>query len=150
MADNRALAQRKADLLALLRSNGDAWLATASAGGRPHLIAVATWWDGDQLTIATLTGSRSGRNLAATRIARLAFGTQADAVLVDVAVFATEPAGDGSSRWATDFAAAAGWNPGDEPGEWTLFRLRPLRVHAYRGYGETEGRTVMRDSAWLV
>jgi Pyridoxamine 5'-phosphate oxidase len=150
MAGNRGLTQRKVDVQALLRSNGDAWLATASAGGRPHLIAVSTWWDGDLVTIATLTGSRTGRNLAAARTARLAFGIQADAVLVDVEVSATGPAGDGSSGWATDFAEAAGWNPGEEPGEWTLFRLRPLRIHAYRGYGETEGRTVMRDSAWLV
>jgi hypothetical protein len=33
MAGNRGLTQRKADVLALLGSNGDAWLATASAGG---------------------------------------------------------------------------------------------------------------------
>jgi hypothetical protein len=29
------------------------------------------------------------------------------------------------------------------------FRLRPVRVQAYRGYDELEGRDVMRDGDWL-
>jgi hypothetical protein len=31
-----------------------------------------------------------------------------------------------------------------------FFRLRPTRIQAYRGYGELEGRDVMRGGRWVA
>ena len=46
------------------------------------------------------------------------------------------------------FVGAMGWDPADE-GDWDYFLLRPVRVQAYRGYGERAGSTIMRDGRWL-
>jgi hypothetical protein len=39
---------------------------------RPYLFAVSTWWDGREVTIATIGSSRTARNLDETRLGRLA------------------------------------------------------------------------------
>lgn len=148
MSDLRPGPARAADARSTLASNPDGWLATASADGRPHLIAVSTWWTGKDIVIATLAKSRTAHNLAATREARLALGPTDDVVMLDLAVDADEdvdPAGGGLTG---DFARAVGWSPAEEPGAWRLFRLRPARIQAFRGYGEQQGRDVMRDGAW--
>jgi hypothetical protein len=68
-----------------------------------------------------------------------------DATLLDdVAVDDADP------ELAAGFVAAAGWDPGEEGTDWRFFRLRPVRVQAYRGYGEMSGRDVMRSSQWLT
>src|SRR5690349_19876473 len=74
MSEGRTTQQRKADVLAALARNGDLWLATASADGQPHLIAASAWWDGSQLTVATTAGSRTARNLEASKSARIGVG----------------------------------------------------------------------------
>jgi hypothetical protein len=45
---------------------------------------------------------------------------------------------------------AVGWDPRQIGEDSPVFRLRPVRVQAYRGYDELEGRDVMRDGDWLV
>ena len=80
---------------------------------------------------------------------RLAFGSSSDVVMVDARVADSEPAGDGASELAQGFAAACGWNPGEEKGDWSFFRLQPRRIQAYRGYEETAGRDVMLRGDWL-
>ena len=47
------------------------------------------------------------------------------------------------------FTAAAHWNPAEQPGSWRFYHLRPTRIQAYLGYGEVEGKEVMREGRWL-
>lgn len=149
MSDLRPGPARAADARTTLSGNPDGWLATASSDGQPHLIAVSTWWTGEAVVIATLAKSRTARNLAATGSARLALGATDDVVMLDLELAGDEdvdPAGGGLTG---DFARAVGWSPAEEPGAWHLYRLRPARIQAFRGYGEQQGRDVLRDGAWL-
>jgi len=149
MSELRSTEQRKSDVLAFLAQNRDLWLATASPSGRPHMIPVSSWWDGSQVVIATIAGSRTARNLDATGLGRLALGSPDDVIMIDVRVSDTVPVHKADPKLAAGFAAAAGWNPVQEAGNWRFFRLTPLEVQAYRGYGELQGRQVMHDSHWL-
>ncbi len=150
MSEQRSTGQRTADVLAVLGRNGDAWLATASPAGRPHLIAASAWWDGELVVIATTSTSRTARNLDETKLGRLSFGSPDDAILVDVGLVDSQPAGDPEAALNRGFAAAVGWDPAGEDGDWRLFRLRPARIQAYRGYGDQRDREVMRDGRWLA
>ena len=148
-SSGRSTDDRKRDVLAVLERNGDAFFATASRDAKPHLIVVATWWNGSEIVLATMTSTRTARNLTEGATARLAYGPSNDVVMVDAHVAASEPAGDGSSELARGFAAACGWNPGEESGDWTFYRLEPRKIQAYRGYEETAGRDVMLRGEWL-
>jgi len=150
LGDLRGVEQRKADVLTAMDNNHDVWLATADAGGRPHLIAVSCWWDGSRLTIATAAGSRSARNLLSTGLARLAIGDPDDVIVVDATADDRVGVGGADSALADGFASAVGWDPRLIGEDWAFFRLRPVRLQAYRGYDELEGRDVMRDGEWLV
>jgi hypothetical protein len=149
MSELRSREQRKADALAALARNGDAWLSTASQEGRPHLIAVSSWWDGKNIVIATTGGSRTARNLAATGLGRLAIGSPADAFMVDVRADQGLPV-EADPDLAAGFASGVGWNPAEVGPGWKFFRLQPVRIQAYRGYEELSGRDVMSDSRWLA
>jgi hypothetical protein len=150
MSQPRSTEQRKADVMSALAQNADLWLATTSRGGRPHLIAVSSWWDGSQIVIATIVGSRTARNLAATGLARLALGSPADVVVIDGKVTSSTHVQHADRQFAAGYQEATGWNPADEGGDWVFYRLQPVDIQAYRGYGELEGRDVMRDSHWLA
>ena len=150
MSELRSVVQRKADVLAALRQNRDLWLATAGRDGRPHLIAVSSWWDGSEIVIATTAGSRTARNLDATGLGRLALGSPDDVVVIDVRVGGSVSVQHADVRLAAGFPDAVGWTPADEGESWMFYRLSPVHVQAYRGYGELEGRHVMRDSRWLA
>jgi len=65
MGDLRSVEARKADVLGVLEGQRDLWLATGDRSGRPHLIAVSAWWDGNDLVVATTAKSRTAANLAA-------------------------------------------------------------------------------------
>jgi Pyridoxamine 5'-phosphate oxidase len=146
----RSASQRKADVIEALERNSDLWLATAGASGGAHLIAVSAWWDGASIVIATTGGSRTARNLEATRSGRLAIGSPADAIMVDVRLEDSVPVAEADSELATGFATGVGWNPAEAGSGWKFFRLRPVRIQSYRGYDELAGRDVMRDSRWLA
>lgn len=148
MNEARTTTQRQQDTLAVLARNGDGWLATASAGGEAHLIAVSACWTGDAVLIATRADSRTADNLGTAGAARLALGAPDDAVLLDLGVADRRPAGADCGDLGAAFTAAMGWDPADE-GAWDYFVLRPTRIQAYRGYGERPGATIMRDGRWL-
>jgi hypothetical protein len=149
MSETRSTGQRTSDVLAALEQNRDAWLATASPTGQPHLIAVSSWWDGEQVVIATVGSSRTARNLDAGGRARLALGSPEDVIMIDVKVSSSAPVDGADPELVAGFTAAAGWNPAEEGSNWRFFRLRPVQAQAYRGYGELEGREVMRGGRWL-
>jgi hypothetical protein len=101
------------------------------------------------VTIATIETSRTARNLDATGLGRLALGSPDDVIMIDTRVSGSVPAKEADEDLAAGFAAAVGWNPVHEEGSWRFFHLLPVRIQAYRGYGELPGREVMRDSRWL-
>ena len=140
---------RKKDVLAALGQNRDAWLATASPKGRPHVIATATWWNGSELVVTTRGASQTARNMAVSPHVRLALGAPDDAVLIDADVVETA-AVERAPELATGFAAAAGWDPREVGEGWMFYRLKPVRIQAFRGYEEIGNRDVMSGSRWLV
>jgi len=149
MSSLRTVAERQADVQSALGRHKDLWLASADRAGRPHLIAVSAWWDGGHLVIATSGSSRTARNLTDNPTARLALGSPEDVIVIDADVEAPDAAED-SVELATGFAEAVGWDPREVGPGWVFFRLAPVRIQAYRGYDELEGRDVMRDSHWLA
>ncbi len=149
MSELRSLEDRRSDVLDALARNRDMWLATAGPPGTPHLIAVSSWWDGAHVVIATTGASRTARNLAATGLGRLALGSPDDVIVVDVGVADSVAVAEADPQLRAGFAAAAGWDPGEVGPDWRFFRLSPVRVQAYRGYGELRGREIMRDGRWL-
>ena len=148
MTELRSTAQRKTDVLAMLERNDHAWLATAAASV-PHVIVTQVIWDGESIVIATRQSSRTARNLDEGQTARLAFGNSDDAVIVDVELAVSLPAGDAGDA-GTTFKRAAGWDPAEEGPDWRYFVLHPVRIQAYRGYGEITGRDVMKGGRWLA
>lgn len=150
MDTDRSPAQRRLDTVAVLERQGDAWLATAGNAGDAHLIAVSAAWDGTELVIATRAGSPTARNLREAGRARVAIGDPADVVMLDVTVAGSVPATADAGPIATAFRDAVGWDPAEEGDDWHYFRLRPVRIQAYRGYGEPGSRDVMRDGDWLA
>lgn len=149
MSKLRTTAQRKADVVAALEQNPRGWLATANRSGRPHIIALSSWWDGRRLVIATVGTSRTARNLDATQVGRLAVGSPDDVIMIDADVSDSVLVADADSELRAGFAAAVGWDPAEEGADWRFFRLQPSGVQAYRGYGELQGRQVMRNGQWL-
>ena len=74
----------------------------------------------------------------------------ADVVMVDVRLEDSVPVAEAAAELSAGFESAAGWNPAEEGPGWRFFRLRPVQIQAYRGYGERRGRAVMRDARWLA
>ena len=149
MSELRTVEARKADVLVALERQGDLWLATAGAAGRPHLIAVSGWWDGTDLVVATTATSRTASNLAGGPNVRLAAGAPNDVIMIDARVVESVAANQ-APEVADGFAIAVGWDPRAVGEGWAFYRLRPTRIQAYRGYDELEGRDVMRNSRWLA
>jgi hypothetical protein len=145
----RDVATRKADVMEALGGQTDLWIASADLAGRPHLIAVSAWWDGAEVVIATTATSRTAKNLGANPVVRLAHGSPADAIVIDARLVEVRPAHEAPDL-ARGFAGAVGWDPREVGPGWTFYRLKPVRIQAYRGYDELEGRDVMRGSEWLA
>lgn len=144
----RDTATRKKDVEKVLQEQGHYWLATADAGGRPHVIGVSALWNGSELVVTTLGTSRTARNMAMSSEVVLAHGDPGDAVVIRAAVIDSAGVED-SADLASDWKAAMGWDP-REMGGWMFFRLRPTRIQAFRGYDEIQGRDVMVRSRWLA
>jgi hypothetical protein len=149
MADLRSVEARKADVLVALEGQRDLWLATADTSGKPHLIAASAWWDGTDLVVATRADSRTAANLVVGSEVRLAAGSPADVIMIDATVVEVLPASE-APEVADGFTIAVGWDPRAVGEGWAFYRLRPVRIQAYRGYDELEGRLVMRNSRWLA
>lgn len=142
--------QRIEETLELLRTEVDAWVATAGAAGEPNLAPLSFYWDGIAMIVTTPRSSRTGRNLAGTGRARAAIGqTRGQVVVVDARVDEL-PVGrdveleDAYVR-ATEFDPRP-WNAG-----YTFFRLVPERIQAWRGDDaeELRDKDLMRDGVFL-
>lgn len=148
-AEPRPRARRRRDTEHRLRHDVDVWVASASPDGAPYLVPLSFDWDGEALLAATPADSPTGRNLAATRTARLALGGTRDVCMIDGDVEVVEPAALPRER-ADLFAERTGFDPRtlDAPYRW--FRITPRRIQAWREVNEIPGRDLMRDGRWLV
>jgi len=147
-APPRSRARRRRDSEHRLASDVDVWVATASPDGMPHLVPLSFDWDGDTLLLAT-TDSPTARNLAATRVVRLALGPTRDVTVIDGDVEVIEI--DAMPRERGDrFAASAGFDPRALTTPYRWFRVTPRRVQAWREEDELVGRELMRDGRWLA
>ena len=144
----RTPSRRKQDVLHRLEHDVDAWIATAD-GGAPYLVPLSFLWDGETLLISTPAASPTGRNLQATGRARVGVGATRDVVMIDGTVRAL---GEGEPPEAVGdaFAAKTGFDPRQLATPYRWFRIRPLRLQAWREANELAGRDLMRDGRWLV
>lgn len=145
----RAPGQRKREALERLARDGDAWVATADAGGEPCLVPLAFWWDGEAVWLATRENNPTGRNLCSSGRVRLSFGHTRDVVLVHgTARMLTRqelPAEVGDA-----FAAKDGWDPREDHPSYVFFRVAPRTLQAWGTRAEMKGRTLMRNGEWVV
>ena len=145
----RPLAERRKAAMERLHSNGSLWLATASDGRGPHLIALAYSWDGSRLTTATFEGSRTVKNIRAQPKVRAAIGTTDDVLMIDATatIVAVADIAD-IAEVAKRYVLASGNGPQSEPG-FVYIQLVPERIQLWKGAAEFKGRTVMRAGVWL-
>jgi hypothetical protein len=145
----RSRAERRRDTERRLAHDVDLWVASASPDGVPYLVPLSFDWDGEALLIATPTNSPTGRNLAATRTARLGLGVTRDVTMIDGEVEVLEM--DDLPRELGDrFAARSGFDPRELATPYRWFRILPRRMQAWREVDELQDRTLMRDGRWLA
>ena len=148
-ADPRSRAQRRRDTEHRLTHDVDVWVASASADGAPYLVPLSFDWDDEALLVATPTNSPTGRNLAATRTARLGLGHTRDVSMIDGGVAVLE-IDELSPDRGDRFAARAGFDPRDLTTPYRWFRISPRRIQAWREVDELTDRELMRDGRWIV
>ena len=149
MPTPRSRAQRRRDTEHRLTHDIDVWVASASADAAPYLVPLSFEWDGEALLLATPTASPTGRNLAATRTARLGLGGTRDATMIEGDVEVIE-IGALSRERGDRFAAHAGFDPRALATPYSWFRITPRRIQAWREVNELADRELMRDGHWLV
>ena len=144
MEEPRNAQQRKSDTFARLAADRDAWIATAAAGNG-YLVPLSFLWDGAGLIISTPRSSVTARNLSQGGRVRVGIGDLRDVTMVDGTAELVEDEGVKDA-----FAAKHNWDPREEAGDYTYFRIVPDRVQAWREANELPGRTLMRDGKWLA
>jgi len=146
----RTAQRRKADTLRRLKSDTDAWVATADPrAGSPYLVPLSFLWDGATVLISTPAASPTGRNLRATGRVRLGIGPTRDLVLIEGTVQTETAATEIPAEAGDAFAAKTGFDPRELTG-YLYFRIRPQRIQAWREANELAGRELMRDGQWTI
>lgn len=110
---------------------------------RPHPV---TDLPGNGLRVVA---AATGRNLAASRTARLGLGPTRDVVMIEgeVEVFGL----DALPRERVDlFVERADFDPRPLAAPYCWFRVTPRRIQAWREENELNGRELMRDGHWLA
>jgi hypothetical protein len=112
-------------------------------------VPLSSDWDGEALLVATPTASPTGRNLAATRAARLALGDTRDVAMIDgqVNVVAIDALAE---QHAERFAQRSGFDPRALATPYRWFCISPRRIQAWREANELAGRDLMDDGRWLT
>ena len=148
-APPRPRSQRRRDTERRLTHDVDLWVASASADGVPHLVPLSFDWDGTAILLSTPRDSPTGRNLAASRTARLGLGETRDVTLIEggVEVLAMDALpGETGDR----FAARTGFDPRELKTPYCWFRITPRRILAWREVDELAERELMRDGRWTI
>ena len=148
-AQPRSRAERRRDTEHRLGHDVDLWVSSASPEGAPHLVPLSFDWDGEALLLATPADSPTGRNLAATRTARLGLGPTRDVVMIEGVVEVLDMAALPQER-GDRFAQRTGFDPRTLTTAYRWFRVTPRRVQAWREENELNGRELMRDGHWLT
>jgi hypothetical protein len=138
--------QRRRDALHRLSHDEDAWVATAGDAG-PYLVPLSFIWDGGTLLFGTLASSPTVLNLRANGRLRLAVGPTRDLVMIEGTAEVLSTSAISSDTG--DAFARLGFDPRSLSG-YVYFRVRPLRVQAWREANEIKGRDLMRDGDWIV
>jgi hypothetical protein len=153
----RTSRERKADALAKLQArHAETWVASASSAGVPHLVPLSLAWDGEQVILSVDRQSVTAQNIIASGRTRLALGETSDVVIIDARLAAAVNLEDAHPSLAQVFADQADWDPrlsDDLPASHTgyvFLCLQPERVLVWRHASEHPGRTVMRESRWVV
>ena len=142
--------QRVHDTRRRLGRDVDVWVASADPDtGTPYLVPLSFLWEDEVLWLATAAAAPTARNLQATGRLRLGFGHTRDVTLVEGHAEAI-PAAQIGADLGDRFAAATGFDPRAESGEYLYFRVTPDRIQAWREVDEIAGRTLMRDGRWLA
>jgi hypothetical protein len=124
-------------------------VATADGtSGMPYLVPLSFLWNGSCLLFSTPAASPTGRNLAASRRARVGIGPTRDVVMVEGTVEPVTPE-ELPEQDAELFAAKTGFDPRELATPYLYFRVHPQRVQAWREADELEGRDLMREGRWL-
>ncbi len=147
--DPRHRAERRRDTEHRLTRDVDLWVASASADGVPYLVPLSFDWDGEALLVSTPADSPTGRNLAATRIARLGLGHPRDVSMIEGEVEVLE-IGALPREQADRFAARTGFDPRASAVTYRWFRIKPRRIQAWREENELRGRELMSEGRWLA
>jgi pyridoxamine 5'-phosphate oxidase-like protein len=148
-AEPRPRANRRHDTEHRLANDTDLWVASASADGTPYLVPLSFDWDGQAVLVATPTNSPTGRNLARSRVARLALGHTRDVAMVEGEVDVLE-IDELPPEQADKFATRSGFDPRALTTSYRWFRVSPQRIQAWREVDELPERELMRDGRWLV
>ena len=140
----RSRAERKADTLALLRTQVDCWVASADELGNAHLVPLSHYWDGAALVLATPRSSPTATNLLGAGVAHVGVGPTRDLVLVNGRVReGVDDATAGCPHGAHRLRRAHG------AGDYVYLRVTPTEIRAWREANELSGRLLMRDGVWL-
>ena len=132
------------------KSDVDFWVATADpATGVAYLTPLSFLWDGTDLLLSTPADSLTGRNLQASMRARLGLGLTRDVVMIDGTVAEILEAAQIEDGLGDEFAAKTGFDPRKQADRYLYFRIRPVRVQAWREADELAGRVLMRAGEWL-
>jgi hypothetical protein len=149
MPEPRDSQTRKTDALRQLTAPAaDAWVATASRAGEPHLVPLSLAWIDDRAVIALEAGSVTARNISSAGRARLAVGPTRDVVLLD-AEFERSAGVDEDAELGAAYAAQADWDPRGLAG-YAFLVLRPTKIQVWRESNELAGRVLMRNGVWTV
>jgi len=144
----RSRQQRIQDTLHRLEHDVDAWIATAGLDGTPYMIPLSFLWDAGTILISTPAASPTSRNLLSTGKVRVGVGPTRDLILIEGEAAAVED--DGISPELGDaFAEKTGFDPRELTTPYRYFRIRPLRIQAWREADELTGRDLMRNGDWL-
>jgi len=147
----RTAVARLADTIHRLEAHdADAWVATASSAGMPHLVPLSFAWHDERILLATPAATPTVRNIVATGRARLAFGDSSDVVLMDAEPELVVDAAAAPEDLTRAFRDQAGWDPRRSSGSNALVVLHPIRILAWNGEHEWDGRVVMDGGAWVV
>ncbi|MEV1021219.1 pyridoxamine 5'-phosphate oxidase family protein [Streptomyces sp. NPDC050264] len=150
VAPARPAKQRKQDTLARLERDVDAWVATAGAeGGQPYLMPLSFLWRDGLLYVSTRATNPLARNLLATGKAQLTIGATRDVVRIEGEADVL-PDTEVTAAFGDAFAEKAGFDPRAADAPYPYFRIRPLRIQAWREVNEIADRDLMRDGEWLV
>ena len=145
----RSRSERRRDTEHRLTHDIDVWVASASADGAPYLVPLSFDWEDGALLIATPADSPTGRNLSASRSARLGLGHTRDVTMIDGEVEVLDIGALPRER-GDRFAARSGFDPRPLAAPYRWFRISPHRIQAWREENELSDRELMRDGRWLV